>query len=104
MRRNLNMTYIVENNGCYGLTKGQDSATMDTDSVSKRATSIPILLVWWGLRSVRHLLASFSGDKGSSCRYQSDHQSPRLPYSMSFHRVTLTTIKADQELRELPRA
>lgn len=25
--RNLNMLYIVENNGCYGLTKGQDSAT-----------------------------------------------------------------------------
>ncbi len=27
VRRNLNMMYIVENNGCYGLTKGQDSAT-----------------------------------------------------------------------------
>ena len=27
IRRNLDMTYIVENNGCYGLTKGQDSAT-----------------------------------------------------------------------------
>ena len=28
-RRNLNMVYIVMNNGCYGLTKGQDSATAD---------------------------------------------------------------------------
>ena len=27
-RRNLNMVYIVMNNGCYGLTKGQDSATI----------------------------------------------------------------------------
>jgi len=29
IRRNLNMMYVVENNGCYGLTKGQDSATAD---------------------------------------------------------------------------
>lgn len=35
MRRNLNMTYIVMNNGCYGLTKGQDSATADHGSISK---------------------------------------------------------------------
>lgn len=36
VRRNLNMTYIVENNGCYGLTKGQDSATMDAGSANKK--------------------------------------------------------------------
>lgn len=35
IRRNLNMVYIVMNNGCYGLTKGQDSATADLGSVSK---------------------------------------------------------------------
>ena len=35
IRRNLNMTYIVMNNGCYGLTKGQDSATADAGSKSK---------------------------------------------------------------------
>lgn len=35
IRRNLNMTYIVMNNGCYGLTKGQDSATADVGSKSK---------------------------------------------------------------------
>jgi 2-oxoglutarate/2-oxoacid ferredoxin oxidoreductase subunit beta len=35
VRRNLNMTYIVMNNGCYGLTKGQDSATADYGSISK---------------------------------------------------------------------
>jgi len=35
VRRNLNMTYIVMNNGCYGLTKGQDSATADKGSVAK---------------------------------------------------------------------
>jgi 2-oxoglutarate ferredoxin oxidoreductase subunit beta len=35
IRRNLNMTYIVMNNGCYGLTKGQDSATADAGSKNK---------------------------------------------------------------------
>jgi 2-oxoglutarate ferredoxin oxidoreductase subunit beta len=35
VRRNLNITYIVMNNGCYGLTKGQDSATADVGSVNK---------------------------------------------------------------------
>src|ERR1035437_3457032 len=35
IRRNLNMLYIVMNNGCYGLTKGQDSATADVGSKSK---------------------------------------------------------------------
>ena len=35
IRRNLNMVYIVMNNGCYGLTKGQDSATADFGSISK---------------------------------------------------------------------
>ena len=29
IRRNLNILYIIMNNGCYGLTKGQDSATAD---------------------------------------------------------------------------
>ncbi|MBU0972275.1 MAG: 2-oxoacid:ferredoxin oxidoreductase subunit beta, partial [Proteobacteria bacterium] len=35
-RRNLNMVYIVMNNGCYGLTKGQDSATADKGSSSRK--------------------------------------------------------------------
>ena len=36
MRRNVNMVYIVENNGVYGLTKGQFSATADKGSQSKK--------------------------------------------------------------------
>src|SRR3970040_263933 len=35
MRRNVNITYIIENNGVYGLTKGQFSATADKGSVMK---------------------------------------------------------------------
>ncbi len=36
MRRGVNMVYIVENNGVYGLTKGQFSATADRGSKAKR--------------------------------------------------------------------
>ncbi len=36
IRRNPKMLYIVENNGVYGLTKGQFSATADRHSPSKR--------------------------------------------------------------------
>jgi 2-oxoglutarate ferredoxin oxidoreductase subunit beta len=35
MRRNLPLIYIIENNGCYGLTKGQFSATADLGSTLK---------------------------------------------------------------------
>src|SRR5574341_2409766 len=35
-RRAVNMTYILENNGVYGLTKGQFSATADKGSKAKR--------------------------------------------------------------------
>lgn len=35
VRRNIPMVYIVENNGCYGLTKGQFSATADKGAVIK---------------------------------------------------------------------
>jgi 2-oxoglutarate ferredoxin oxidoreductase subunit beta len=36
IRRNVDCTYIVEDNGCYGLTKGQFSATADRGSVLKK--------------------------------------------------------------------
>ena len=36
IRRNVNMVYIIENNGVYGLTKGQYSATADVGSKKKK--------------------------------------------------------------------
>lgn len=36
VRRNLNMLYIIENNGVYGLTKGQFSASADPGSKAKK--------------------------------------------------------------------
>ncbi|HLS98528.1 MAG: 2-oxoacid:ferredoxin oxidoreductase subunit beta [Porticoccaceae bacterium] len=66
-RRNLNMLYIVENNGCYGLTKGQDSATADVGSASKKGVANPyepIDLCTMALQlGATFVGRSFSGDK-----------------------------------------
>jgi 2-oxoglutarate ferredoxin oxidoreductase subunit beta len=45
LRRNLPMVYIVENNGVYGLTKGQFSATADKGQVLKKIGENPFLPV-----------------------------------------------------------
>ncbi|MGB0380589.1 MAG: 2-oxoacid:ferredoxin oxidoreductase subunit beta [Cellvibrionales bacterium] len=67
VRRNLNMTYIVENNGCYGLTKGQDSATMDTGAKNKKGDInlySPIDLARLAIEiGATFVGRSFSGDK-----------------------------------------
>ncbi len=67
IRRNLNMVYMVRNNGCYGLSKGQDSATADEGSKSKagsvnmfNAIDLPSLALELGASFVAQ---SFSGDK-----------------------------------------
>ncbi|MBK6977782.1 MAG: 2-oxoacid:ferredoxin oxidoreductase subunit beta [Cytophagaceae bacterium] len=67
VRRNLNMTYIVMNNGCYGLTKGQDSATADHGSISKggipntfEGIDMCALAIQLG---ASYVAQSFSGDK-----------------------------------------
>ena len=41
LRRNVPMIYVVENNGVYGLTKGQFSATADRGSVAKSGMANP---------------------------------------------------------------
>lgn len=67
IRRNLNITYIVMNNGCYGLTKGQDSATADLGSINKGGSANPfegIDLAGLALELGATFVArSFSGDK-----------------------------------------
>jgi 2-oxoglutarate ferredoxin oxidoreductase subunit beta len=67
MRRGVNMTYIVENNGVYGLTKGQFSATADAGSKSKRGavnTDSAIDMVSLALQlGATYVARSFSGDK-----------------------------------------
>jgi 2-oxoglutarate ferredoxin oxidoreductase subunit beta len=67
IRRGVNMLYIVENNGVYGLTKGQFSATADRGSKSKKGltnTDSSIDLVAMALQLGATFVArSFSGDK-----------------------------------------
>ncbi|HRO09644.1 MAG TPA: 2-oxoacid:ferredoxin oxidoreductase subunit beta [Saprospiraceae bacterium] len=67
IRRNVNMTYIIMNNGCYGLTKGQDSATADYGSISKsghvnifQGIDLCTMAIELGATFVAQ---SFSGDK-----------------------------------------
>src|SRR5579871_2052422 len=67
IRRGVNMTYIVENNGVYGLTKGQFSATADRGSKAKRGAinnDNAIDLVAMAMQLGATFVArSFSGDK-----------------------------------------
>ena len=67
MRRGVDMVYIVENNGVYGLTKGQFSATADQGSTSKKGVvnaDSPIDMVGLALQLGATFVArSFSGDK-----------------------------------------
>jgi 2-oxoglutarate ferredoxin oxidoreductase subunit beta len=67
MRRNVPLIYIIEDNGCYGLTKGQFSPTADLGSVLKNGVvndlppidtcSLAIML------GASFVARSFSGDK-----------------------------------------
>ena len=67
VRRKVNMLYIVDNNGTYGLTKGQFSATNDRGSTSKKGVPnlySPIDMVSMALQIGASFVArSFSGDK-----------------------------------------
>ena len=67
VRRNLPLVYIIEDNGVYGLTKGQFSATADAGSTSKSgvvnelpAIDTCLLAIQLGATFVGR---SFSGDK-----------------------------------------
>jgi 2-oxoglutarate ferredoxin oxidoreductase subunit beta len=67
LRRGVNMVYIVENNGVYGLTKGQFSATADPGSRDKRGSanlddSIDMIALALQM-GASYVARSFSGDK-----------------------------------------
>jgi 2-oxoglutarate ferredoxin oxidoreductase subunit beta len=67
IRRNVNMLYMIENNGVYGLTKGQFSASADIGSKSKKGDANqqppvdPVLLAL--SLGATFVARSFSGDK-----------------------------------------
>jgi 2-oxoglutarate ferredoxin oxidoreductase subunit beta len=67
VRRNVNMLYVLENNGVYGLTKGQFSASADVGTRSKKGEineQVPIDPVPLALSLGATFVArSFSGDK-----------------------------------------
>jgi 2-oxoglutarate ferredoxin oxidoreductase subunit beta len=67
IRRNLNMLYVIENNGVYGLTKGQFSASADVGTRAKKGETNfqppidPVLLAM--TLGASFVARSFSGDK-----------------------------------------
>src|SRR5471030_573322 len=67
IRRNVNLLYVLENNGVYGLTKGQFSASADVGSKSKKGEANvqppidPVLLAL--TLGATFVARSFSGDK-----------------------------------------
>jgi len=67
IRRNINMLYIIENNGVYGLTKGQFSASADIGTTAKKGEANlqppmdPVLLAM--TLGASFVARSFSGDK-----------------------------------------
>jgi len=65
-RRNLPMLYIVANNGVYGLTKGQFSATAEQGLALKKQGQnryVPVDIVWEAIAGRASFVArSFSGD------------------------------------------
>jgi 2-oxoglutarate ferredoxin oxidoreductase subunit beta len=67
VRRRLNMLYLVENNGTYGLTKGQASATADPQSKNKKGLSTPFESIDLAAMAIElgagFVARSFSGDK-----------------------------------------
>lgn len=67
IRRRLNMLYIVDNNGTYGLTKGQFSATNDKSSKSKKGEDNPFESIDLAALAIQlgagFVARSFSGDK-----------------------------------------
>ena len=67
IRRNVNMCYIIENNGVYGLTKGQFSASADIGSKPKKGQpnqQEPIDPISTALSlGATYIARSFSGDK-----------------------------------------
>jgi len=67
IRRNLDMCYIIENNGVYGLTKGQYSASADVGSTGKKGPAnrqMPIDPVSTAIGlGATYIARSFSGDK-----------------------------------------
>ena len=66
MRRNVRMVYIVENNGVYGLTKGQFSATADVDQRLKYAGVNPFMPIDLCMEAIvancGFVARSFAGD------------------------------------------
>ncbi len=111
IRRSVNMVYIVENNGVYGLTKGQFSATADKGSQSRRGVANkdePIdLAIMAILLGASFVARGFSGDKVQLVpliKAAIEHRGRGVPRHHQSLRCVQQSRRLDQELRVCARA
>jgi 2-oxoglutarate ferredoxin oxidoreductase subunit beta len=123
IRRNLNMLYVIENNGVYGLTKGQFSASASFGAKTKKGevnTNPPIDPIKTALAMGASFIArSFSGDKNhlvplikaglrhrgfalidviSPCVSFNDHEDSSMSYKYAYaHLHTAADLIEDKE-------
>ncbi len=88
VRRNLNILYVLENNGVYGLTKGQFSASADVGSTAKKGevnqqSPIDPCLLALSI-GCTFVARSFSGDK--------EHLVPLLKAGIAHHGFALVDV------------
>src|SRR5579863_5773666 len=88
IRRNVKMLYVIENNGVYGLTKGQFSASSDIGSKSKKGEANMMAPIDPALLAISlgatFVARSFSGDK--------EHLVPILKAGLSHRGLALIDV------------
>ena len=111
LRRGVNMVYIVENNGVYGLTKGQFSATADVGSKSKKGAinrDEPIDLAMLAHDAGRHIRCPRLLRRQGASRPADQGGGPAPWRGADRHRQPLRRVqqsrRLDQELRLRARA
>ncbi len=97
IRRNVNVLYVLENNGVYGLTKGQFSASADPGSLSKKGEANTMQAIDGCLLALTlgatFVGRSFSGDKAQLVPMIKAGLSPQAasPSSTSSRRASRST-------------
>ncbi len=106
IRRNLNMLYIIENNGVYGLTKGQFSASADIGTQGEEGRGEPAAAGRSGARGAdarRHVhcaqLLRRQGAAGAADRRGTEAQGLRADRRAVAVRDVQRPRRLDQELR-----
>jgi 2-oxoglutarate ferredoxin oxidoreductase subunit beta len=112
MRRGVNMAYILENNGVYGLTKGQFSATADKGSKAKKGSinsdspvdTVSLALLMGATFVARSPCVAFNNHDGSTKSYDYVREHNEAVNRLDFWptREAMTATYAEGEVIEVP--